>query len=851
MPSLKNALKKLCSDANIIKETYYGSSHRASFTLNGEKSEWDIFHIGIPFSPKKEAELMRRFGLERNDLPSFYGYFEKAVVRHINLVKALNESGIPAIRKSIIEYRSVQYYPRVNQEGRQTGQDFYFISRPMEDFVGTDIITQKGAYLQDINNLAVRLLQTAKTMSENGFSLGAIDLDSCFYVPDELGKKFLKLGYCFYGTAIDISPDIYTEDVRPFIPETISNGVEKQGLDSDVRTICAYIWTMLDGKHYTEPNLNAWTVLKFYAAVPQSVPVNMLPRYAPAEISSLLIEGITHGADAMRLLQTEIRQLNKRIAAGEMPNTFIPFEEASYLSKPLPACREDREEAEESEEVLEKKETEAAKRPDKKRKPKIAGIVIATISVLIIGFTAAYLVLGMDGIRNLLHPVRYSMSSASNVYSAKGKVVNDKLQVYTAYTLDENGNIVKIAEPESILFPKEYVSEYIFVENVKLAIVDKHFSSVWTGSDLSRELRENVVDLRNIQDLFYNYAADAVNTLPESAIEKNGIREDSLILMSNDSEDTESFAVVMLVDMADNADLEYVSSEASEDTGGESTAEPGLPVQEVQYLSDTLLYKTQGEWRNKVEVSIEPKNVINSRITLTSEDPDHMFFVVKDDTGKESKTKSIRLSMKDIGEISFFVVGNTEGRYLIRIESEDGSLSKRVQMTFSAPNDYSNESVPPRPTPAPLSTPEPEPTPAPEPEMTPAPTPTPWQDPYTQVYLGGIPGDDNGGRTEPTTIVDPVDTTPEPVTTPAYTPEPVLPLSCSIEQVELSVGDTFRLGDYLDGIEGGYLTAVPSPGGIVSINQADGFLISGLSPGTCVILISKGTESVSVSVTVS
>ena len=135
--------------------------------------------------------------------------------------------------------------------------------------------------------------------------------------------------------------------------------------------------------------------------------------------------------------------------------------------------------------------------------------------------------------------------------------------------------------------------------------------------------------------------------------------------------------------------------------------------------------------------------------------------------------------------------------------------------------------------------------------MTPAPTPTPWQDPYTQVYPGGIPEDGNGGSTEPTTTVDPVDTTPQPVPTPAYTPEPVLPLSCSIGQVELSVGDTFRLGDYFDGIEGGYLTAVPSPGGIVSINQADGFLISGLSPGTCVILISKGTESVSVSVTVS
>ena len=138
-------------------------------------------------------------------------------------------------------------------------------------------------------------------------------------------------------------------------------------------------------------------------------------------------------------------------------------------------------------------------------------------------------------------------------------------------------------------------------------------------------------------------------------------------------------------------------------------------------------------------------------------------------------------------------------------------------------------------------------TPSPEPESTP--TPTPWVDPYTQTYPSGYTGDDSSGG-EPSTTVDPVVTIPETTPAPVYTPEPILPLSCSIGQIELTVGETFRLGDYLDGIEGGYLTAIPSPGGIVSINQADGFLLTGLSPGTCVILISKGAESVSVTVTV-
>jgi hypothetical protein len=539
--------------------------------------------------------------------------------------------------------------------------------------------------------------------------------------------------------------------------------------------------------------------------------------------------------------------VNKRIAAGEIPNTFIPFETPSYLQRPLPTLRKDTEE-EEMEEVSEKNETDGVQKADKKKKPRIAGILITVISLLLLSATTVYLLLGADGIRNLLHPVHYSMSGSSNVYSANGKVVNNKLQIYSAYTLDEDGNIVKIAEPESILFPKEYVSDYIFVENVKLAIVEKHFSSVWTGSDLEPELREEVVDLRNMQGLFYSYAVDAVNEIPESVIEKYGIQADSLILISNDPEDPQSFAVVMLVDMSNVTD-EWKSdgSAVPGDTEGGTDTEPKHPIQEVQYLSDALIYKVQGEWRNKVDVSIEPENAINSRITLTSEAPEHMYFVVSDITGKESKTKSIRLSKKDNGEVSFFIVGNTEGKYLIRIESEDGGLNKRIQMTFAPPGDYAKESLPPRPTPTPLPTLEPEMTPSPEPESTP--TPTPWVDPYTQTYPSGYTGDDSSGG-EPSTTVDPVVTIPETTPAPVYTPEPILPLSCSIGQIELTVGETFRLGDYLDGIEGGYLTAIPSPGGIVSINQADGFLLTGLSPGTCVILISKGAESVSVTVTV-
>lgn len=846
MSDLKNALKKLCLESNTVKETYYGSSHRSVFTLNGEKAEWDVFHIGIPFDPQKEAELMRRFGLNRTDLPIFYGSFENSVVRHINLTKAMNATGIPAIRRSVTDYRSVQYYPRLDREGHQIGQDFYFISRPMENFVGTDIITQDGAYLQDINNLAVRLLQTAKTLNDNGFSLGAVDLDSCFYVSDEFEKKFLKLGYFLYGSGPGITPDTFTEDVRAFIPETVAIGTEPQGLDSDVRTICAYIWTMLDGKHYTEPNQNAWIAQKFYSATPQSVPVDMLPRYAPPELSALLSEGMARGADAMRVLQTEIRQLNKRIAAGELPNVYVPFESPSYLQKPLPPLREETDRDQGQTDSEEKGDSGAEPQSEKRKKPKIAGIITAVAALLVLSGAIVYLFMRTDVFRQLFHPIRYSMSGESNLYAADGKVVNSKLQVSNDYTLDGDGNIVSSSEPDSILFPSEYVSDYIFVDNVKLTVVEKSFSSIWAGKALDKELREGVIDLRNIQDLFYSYDADAVNEIPESTIETSKIGEDSLILLSNDPEDPESFTVVMLMDMTAGADNQNDDATESREDSEEGTSGSGYPVQEVGALSDGLLYKLQGEWRNKVTVSIEPDTAVNSRVTLTSLDPDHMYFVVLDANGTESKTKSIRLSQQEEEDISFYIIGNTEGKYQIRIESDDGNLAKNVQMTFSPPNDYLIDSLPPRPTPVPVISPEDSPIPDPDPTTTPTPAPTPWQG-GDNGYIGGNPG----GSTTPVTEVDPVETIPDPTPAPVYTPEPVVPLSCSVGHVNLAVGESLRLGDYLDGIEGGYLTAIPSPAGIISIDQANGFLLTGLASGTCTIVISKGTESISVPVTVS
>ena len=82
-------------------------------------------------------------------------------------------------------------------------------------------------------------------------------------------------------------------------------------------------------------------------------------------------------------------------------------------------------------------------------------------------------------------------------------------------------------------------------------------------------------------------------------------------------------------------------------------------------------------------------------------------------------------------------------------------------------------------------------------------------------------------------------------------PEQNLPLSCSLDHLDLRVGESCRLGDYLDGVENfALLICRVSEEGVVAISPGEGFLVSAAAEGETVIRISKGEQSVEVSVNV-
>ena len=99
MPKQNNAFQAVCTPGNKVRETYYGDTYRAKISIKSvcQDKLCDILHISIPFSPEKEVLFMQRFDVSREELPTFYRAFAKAVLNHTALIKELNDIDMPTV----------------------------------------------------------------------------------------------------------------------------------------------------------------------------------------------------------------------------------------------------------------------------------------------------------------------------------------------------------------------------------------------------------------------------------------------------------------------------------------------------------------------------------------------------------------------------------------------------------------------------------------------------------------------------------------------------------------------------------------------------------------------------------
>ncbi len=335
------------------------------------------------------------------------------------------------------------------------------------------------------------------------------------------------------------------------------------------------------------------------------------------------------------------------------------------------------------------------------------------------------------------------------------------------------------------------------------------------------------------------------------------MRYKKLILMNDSMYPDTGYKVAMLVkkepevpaleekpNEADSEEAfpESVSDDEKETPDDEGIEEESSAVRAVTGVSEDALFLVQGEWTFTLNLSLFPQNAVDRKVSLSCEETEYMYFVVENKDGQKSKARTVKLSVREDDETKITAVGLVEGKYIIRIESDDGALLKKIALTFE-PASTSPIELPQQPTPTPQ--PKPTPTPTPTPEITPAPTPVP----YSPYYGGnGYTDGGYGYASEPAPAPTPV-AMPAPDPPPA--PEQNLPLSCSLDHLDLRVGESCRLGDYLDGVENfALLICRVSEEGVVAISPGEGFLVSAAAEGETVIRISKGEQSVEISVNV-
>ena len=435
------------------------------------------------------------------------------------------------------------------------------------------------------------------------------------------------------------------------------------------------------------------------------------------------------------------------------------------------------------------------------------------------------------------------MSASQGLYSAEGNVVRSDRTAAAEYDLDEDGNIVLKEDHSKIIYPAARVSEFIYLNDIQISIIKKSFSRAWNLAEKERVLRDDVIDLRQHDDITYDSVLGEDNMIPYSLVKQYNITDSSLLLIKDKNYPELNFKVAMLVKQSDDTS-DAVGNAESNGTGGKTSEPETVAVRAVTGVSDDSLYKVQGVWEYTISVNIEPSEAVYRKISLTSDDPENMYFLVADGEGHEIKCKTVKMTVTNDDTRMIKVIGLVEGKYTITVESVDGAVQKKISMRFDVDEDYPAASMPVQPT----ATPDP----TPRPTLWIAATPTPFIEQNNGYGSGNWSSgvSDYPSASNEYTYTVPV-LIPESDTSPVYTPAPDLPLSCNISSLEMTVGESFRLGDQLDGIENyAALMCRTSTDGVVTVSPAQGFLITAVSTGETVVTIQKGSESIDVVITV-
>ncbi len=309
---MSDSIISLCTPDRLVRSNYYSSTYRANFSLGDVIRDWDITHISLPFEYENEQQLITRFGVTPAQLNECYKAMGKCIKNDRAIVTFLNELKNPNISAAVVKYNYA-----VAHRKQSGGSDVYFITEPMQSFSSSQYLFSNSITLSSLLSFGARITQTLKLLDEVGVRLGAVDLD-CIYLTTDGEKQMVKVGSFLYASKDSDTQRIPMPATLPLnAHESVRNG-EKPTLYTDTYSVCALIWTIASGTHYTE-----------------LADLSVTPEYAPAEMVELLRLGVDPDRSDIKSVNKGFHDLLRKIKKGELADYVIQMKEPSYAEKEI------------------------------------------------------------------------------------------------------------------------------------------------------------------------------------------------------------------------------------------------------------------------------------------------------------------------------------------------------------------------------------------------------------------------------------------------------------------------------------------------------------------------------------
>ena len=805
-------LAELCTKKNYIASNYCSDTYRTEVEIDGQTSVMDIVHISLPFSKEKEEALKIRYGLSDTDLLKYYKTFSNNLKHGWQAEDFLRKAGNENADLASLYRKKVT----VLKEEGQRGSDIFIVREPSEAITSGSIMSRDGITFHHLLNLGIRLLQTVKTYSKCGFSIGFFDIDSMCAVADGTGRQIIKTGYFGMSQFEDSSPT-FTPEAETYLPDEVLDGTKELSFDSDLYSVCSLLLAMLDGRHYSsEPDRDR------------------IPVYSRPELTQAIEAVMENGEEALKNLDLTLRACMKKY-----PDSYIRF------SAPCEGYP-DYEPEEHIGDVLAQKralsdddfnyddfEEGDGNRPERKGMKAAYAVLFAGAALYVI--LAVLPKLGIDpSLRKGLPET--GRSSEDGFYLYGDEVVNADGIPCAGFVLDSDGNVYTVPEENEngeegeLAYRADFVDPFIPVSEIRLEVLSSEYITLPTPENYG--YREDVI-LIETGGADYDGTAGIIG-IEEDVVERSGISGGSIVVL-NGGDAAEAYILGEMTGRdRDDEGRERIYFKIEGNPPDIYVYNAGAEQIEEAMANEALRELTGEDWLGgtgifRIKAEILPEDRTPESIVFETDDPVAIY-----DAGGAEIRNGETVSTGGENVFIFEVRSNTKGIFSVRISDRGGLYVKEMKLEFAEGNREINPE--PAELPEPAATPAATPEPAPEPSPTPSPAPSqaPVQTGETTV-TGYTPSSGSASSPEPST---------EPEST---------EFAVSAESVEVVAGETFRIAT--SGYDGGSLYVFSSDGEIATavINgNVDGeYTVTGIAPGTCFITFRAATgKEIKVTVTV-